>query len=75
MAADRGMRKINNNKPNNYNNKPVSKLRFFCSTTRAVPCRYCGGLTRNSSSIEDVEIDPENIDAIICVPHVCKLDK
>lgn len=66
------MRKINNNKYNNYNNKPVSKIRFFCSTNIAVPCRYCGKLIRNSQALGLVEVSTEDKDKIIASPHVCK---
>ena len=63
MPADRGMRKINNNRHNNYNNKPVAKIRFFCSSTIAQPCRYCSKLIRTSQSLGIVEVDPNNHDS------------
>lgn len=59
-------------KHNDINNKPISKLRLFCSTTKAVPCRYCGTMTRHSSSIGDCSVDINDIDKIIDCPHVRK---
>lgn len=61
------------NKPT-LNDKPLEKLRFFCRTTKAVPCRYCGVMTRHSPSVGDCEISDNDIDKIIACPHICKMN-
>jgi hypothetical protein len=59
------------NKPT-INDKPVEKLKFFCSTTKAIPCRYCFKLIRTSQSLGIVEVSPLDFDKIIACPHVCR---